>query len=561
MLAPLLTFCLWITVAPAGGGDAPPAQPPGTVFVPGGQTLIGCDFEQISELLASGKSARQKAQWLLAEHPQHERTVPGFWMMVSEVTNEQYRAFVGATGAQPPIRWARPAVDSACARFVEETGAERARAREAGEVLAPRQVFDEERWWQKNWRKSEWAMPAEVAAKPVVRITFEEASDYARWAGLRLPTEFEFERAVRGDGSNAYPWGPDWVRDQAATLEMEKTDELRDVGCFPDGANSQGIVDLIGSVWEWTDSPFDAYPGWTGRTVILEGNGLEHRVDDLPYWDVYARVTRGGSQSTDPLLSRASSRQGSRRARRSGTLGFRCVVSLSPQVEQGVVQVQSIPADVLPAGNAGPQTYAPEQSLLLHRWHRSAGTAQVPGYALITGHEGILFTPVEQTLSNGLSDLRKRTRPTELLHIGLLSTDLDLSEPPLPAGTYLVALRGAGAMLKRKQEEKARAEGLLPPSVGKQLGLDRKQDNLVFLDMTGTAILGVPTGGMSYGGPNPARVGWQRVPTLGTEQSTGTFELTYFVPGRSRNGLWGALQVQFTDPSPDQPWLPVPAPE
>jgi len=97
-----------------------------------------------------------------------------------------------------------------------------------------------------------------------VYVSLAEARAFARWRGLRLPTEAEFHRAAYGDptgGERAFPWG-------AATPGREHGNfDFRcwaptPVGAFPEGASAWGVHDLVGNGWEWTDTPFTGFPGF-----------------------------------------------------------------------------------------------------------------------------------------------------------------------------------------------------------------------------------------------------------------------------------------------------------
>jgi hypothetical protein len=219
------------------------------------------------------------------------------------------------------------------------------------------------------------------------------------------------------------------------------------------------------------------------------------------------------------------------------------------------VQIRSVPHEVRPPSEGEGDAYAPEQALMLHRWLSELPDSRVPGYRVIKSHEAILFTPVTRAHSRGINELRVRARPTELQHIGVLSTDVDLVHPELPAGTYLVAIRGAGEMLQPKREEKARAEGRLPPLVSEQLALDRGVDNLVYLSLQGAPLVGVPLRGLSYGAPRRLDLGWRPAMDAETASPLSKFELAFFIPGRNRSGLRGSIEIQFTDPNPALPWL------
>ena len=95
----------------------------------------------------------------------------------------------------------------------------------------------------------------------MVWVTWFDAANFCQWAGKRLPTEKEWERAARGTQGQAYPWGNAFERDRAnLPNKIGSKVPLSKVGAFPKGANPEGVEDLIGNVWEWTDGDYVSYP-------------------------------------------------------------------------------------------------------------------------------------------------------------------------------------------------------------------------------------------------------------------------------------------------------------
>ncbi|MDN5750306.1 MAG: ergothioneine biosynthesis protein EgtB, partial [Pseudonocardia sp.] len=268
--------------APPPGSPLPAAE----VLVPGGPFAMGTSAEP----------------WALDnERPAHTVDVPAFWIDTAPVTNGAYAEFVDAGGYDDPRLWSE----------------EGWRHRTAEGLVAPQR-------WERDaggaWYRRRFGVVAPVVAdEPVVHVCFHEADAYARWAGRRLPTEAEWEKAARHDPatgrSRRYPWGDEDPTAEHANLGQRHL-QPAPVGAYPRGASPLGVHQLVGDVWEWCSSGFHPYPGY----------------ETFPYPEYSEvffggdyRVLRGGSFGTDPAVLRATFRNWDHPVRRQIFSGFRCV--------------------------------------------------------------------------------------------------------------------------------------------------------------------------------------------------------------------------------------------
>ncbi|MFI6775280.1 ergothioneine biosynthesis protein EgtB [Nocardia sp. NPDC050412] len=266
--------------------DAPSAATPagGEVVIPAGEFVMGTSTDP----------------WALDnERPAHPVHVPGFAIDVAPITNAQYQAFIADGGYERPELWS-----------------ERGWAHRQDAGLAAPQFWecDPAGHW---WRRAFGVMTPVRPQQPVVHVCWFEAEAYANWAGKRLPTEAEWEKAARFDPetgtSRRYPWG-DTEPDSATANLGQRHLEPAEVGAYPAGASATGVHQLIGDVWEWTASGFEAYPGFRAFPYA--------EYSDVFFGGDY-RVLRGGSFGTDPVACRGTFRNWDHPVRRQIFSGFR----------------------------------------------------------------------------------------------------------------------------------------------------------------------------------------------------------------------------------------------
>ncbi len=202
------------------------------VYIPEGPFLMG----------AGGNDPNAS----IDETPQHEVYLASYYIDRTPVTNGDFRAFVSATGYQAEGIWEA---------FYE----------------AGRDHY------------------------PVRGVSYNDAVAYANWAGKRLPTEAEWEKAMRGTDGRIYPWGNEFDHSLLAV------GELYPVGTFPAGASPYGVLDGVGLVWEWTSSSNAKYPfnpQATGEAKVLRGGAWFNPRDHLRVTARWGESPQGFTKGT-----------------------------------------------------------------------------------------------------------------------------------------------------------------------------------------------------------------------------------------------------------------------
>ena len=257
-----------------------------SVLVPAGPFVLGVDADTEPFALDN-------------ECPAHIVDIPAFRIGRVPVTNAEWRGFIDDDGYHRPQLWS------------PEGWAHR---RHAG-LVAPQ-------FWNPDGSRTRFGhIEAIPDDEPVQHVSFFEAQAYATWAGARLPTEIEWEKACAWDPATStrrrYPWG---AQPSTAAHANLGGDALRPapVGAYPGGASAYGVEQLLGDVWEWTTSPLRPWPGFHPMIYQRYSTPFFAGAGDGDY-----RVLRGGSWAVAPNILRPSFRNWDHPVRRQIFAGLR----------------------------------------------------------------------------------------------------------------------------------------------------------------------------------------------------------------------------------------------
>ena len=269
------------------------------IYIPEGEFVRGLSEEQLSLIISLCPDC--KRDYVDDEMPQTSIYLDSFWIDEKEVTNAQFARFVDETGY----------ITSAEKKLNDATYVFDLRIKDF--------VFTPDADWQHPHGKSSNINGLDTL--PVTQVSWDDAYAYCTWAGRRLPTEAEWEKAARGTDGALFVWGNEPPSGQLLNFNLQFQGP-RPVGSYNMGVSPYGIYDMAGNVWEWvsdyySESYFQIAPD-KNPSGPISGDG---------------HVLRGGSWASefkDLYLVTATSRIWNWSYTRSDVLGIRCAVTATP---------------------------------------------------------------------------------------------------------------------------------------------------------------------------------------------------------------------------------------
>jgi iron(II)-dependent oxidoreductase len=258
-------------MVPIANTKPPLKDPDGMIKIPGTDSY---QFESVGVMIEGNElptAVGVQHQW--ETHPsrsqKHTLSIRSFYIDKYPVTNKQFKAFLMASKYHPA----------------------------------------DDHNFLKDWVNGSYTDGMED--KPVTWVSIEDARAYAKWAGKRLPHEWEWQYAAQGTDGRIYPWGNDKNKNNYpapdTTRAMRKPTSVNE---YPGGASPFGVMDMVGNIWQWTDEYTDAH----SRTAILKGSSYFHAQTSGWYFPPALEVNKYGKYLLmSPDMDRAA------------TLGFRCV--------------------------------------------------------------------------------------------------------------------------------------------------------------------------------------------------------------------------------------------
>lgn len=284
----------------------------GMAYVPAGPFLMGSNKTDTRDIQ---KEFGFVKPLYVDEHPERIVYVDAFHIDRQEVSNAEYKEFVLQTRYTEPPHWVQNGYNVRW-QVLESADVERLRwvASEYFKLDRDTSAMDKSALLEELVRVQKARDPL-----PVTGVSWYDAYSYCKWAGKRLPSEAEWEKAARGPNGWEYPWGPEW--DAAKTNTGENADDaevVRPSAATPGDVSPFGVFDMAGNVSEWVDGWYEPYPGAAYKSEFYGG--------------IHKVIRGGGAGEGHYAISaffRAARRSHADPSAMSTDVGFRCAKDVS----------------------------------------------------------------------------------------------------------------------------------------------------------------------------------------------------------------------------------------
>ena len=390
-------------------GEESVAAPPGMVHIPGGETQIGIDIDMVEELAGRDIIAMTN---LMAQTPFHVQLIDAFFIDVTEVSNLQWKTFLIATGRKP------------------------------SEALV-----------EYGWPGGE--IPEGQEQFPIPNVNYPEIRDYLEWSGKRLPTEFEWARASRGDDNRLWPWG-DRFDPRACQSGLTIPQTPVTVGTHPLGASPYAVMNLAGNVSEWTSSPFKQFDDYQ---PLRQKVGRKTQTI-TPQFNSAQKVVKGGHFGATRMLTRIDFRGGINTMDSDAALGFRASRTMTPCGDVlatafqrlGSPQFASSELDYVGMFGREITTFDVADQVIIEYRHLAFGTrGQKKGSRLSSLRRSGVDEPVALGVLTSSEPIVMTDMPTKTMSRGEMAIEVPYILPP---GDYALCWKGEGESKAYKERMK-----------------------------------------------------------------------------------------------------------
>ncbi|MFZ5503750.1 MAG: formylglycine-generating enzyme family protein [Pseudomonadota bacterium] len=314
MLNKILLGSLVSLAVLSGSAHAADEAAAGMVLIPAGAFTMGSDKKEDPSMYRDANALNPFGfldRLYIDERPAHQVTLPAYLIDRYEVTNGQYRQFLIATQRDVPYSWVRNGYVFDKAQLaplplahLRDIATHRFRLDMNVPTMDKDSLLTEMEKVNRTRDKN-----------PVTSVTWFDADAYCKWAGKRLPSEAEWEKASRGTKALEYPWGNEWDLNKINTMSDNDEEPYSAVGSYPDDKSPYGVYDMAANVSEWVADWYDAYPGAPAS--------------DNKFFGKTQRVVRGGVTSSGhydsvSLVFRSAKRTHLLPQSALIDLGFRC---------------------------------------------------------------------------------------------------------------------------------------------------------------------------------------------------------------------------------------------